>query len=127
MELPLELGPSKSLVSKLLKLLYCLVEEGRQFVKVTEATRLHEHGFKTLLGVSQLYMKKDREDNIILIATKVTDNTIIASKIIEHQQFSAFLSQRYKVHKGIIYNIITLNGCDIHKECKGSITILLIK
>lgn len=82
---------------------------------------MSEYGFERILGVSQLYIKRDRNRNIILIAAKVTDDILFAGKISALHHFTAVISKRYSVRKSIIDEEMQFNGCTISQDTLGNI------
>lgn len=80
-------------------------------------------GFTRLFGVSQIYIKRDKNGMIIMIAAKVTDEILLACNISDLNDFAEDISKRYKVRKIIIDDTIQFNGCNIYQDNEGNITM----
>lgn len=71
--------------------------------------------------MSQIYVKRNDDKRIVLIAVKVTDDILFAGKIPDLKHFAEEISARYKVRKIIIDDIINFNGCKISQGSIGNI------
>lgn len=117
---PRELNLPRNILCKLRKLPYGINEAGRQLAKEIESWLVSEYRFQCFFGVSQLHIKRDSDSKIILIATKVTDDILIAGKIPGLTHFTKAISKRYAVRKSIIDEEIQFNGCLISQEDYGN-------
>lgn len=112
---------------RLLKLPYGISEAGRQWAVVIEFWLLNDMGFQRIRGASQLYIKKDRSGEIILIIAKVTDDVLMAGTLIAMKWLSRQMDKRFGLSKSTIDDTIDYNGCRITQDDDGSITLDMTK
>lgn len=98
---------------QLLRLPYGIPEAGRQWALVMEFWMLNDMRFQRVRGASQLYIERDREGNIILIITKVTDDILMADTIEAMYWLSRAMHKIFGLSKLIIDETISYNGCRI--------------
>lgn len=73
--------------------------------------------------MGQIYIKRDDQNRIVIIAVKVTDDILLAGSIPHLNKFAEEISDRYKVSKVIIDDTINSNGCTITQDERGNISI----
>lgn len=107
---PQDLGIPRYILWKLWKHPYGITETGRQWAKEIESCLVQTAGFIRVIGMRQIYAKRDEQNKIALIAVKVTDDILFAGNIERLNQFAEEMSARYKVRKVIIDETITSTG-----------------
>lgn len=107
----------------LLKLPYGITEAGRQWAMVLEEWLLEELGMERVYGVSQMFLRRNEESEIIFILVKVTDDILFAGKIDSMNHFVKLIRKRFEISKEIIDQPVNFNGCKIEKDREGSISI----
>lgn len=120
---PIELGLPRYILWLLRKLPYAISEAGRQWAKEIESWLVHTAGFTRLLGMSQMYIKRDADNRIVLVAVIVTNDILLAGNIELLNQFAEEISTRYKVRKIIIDDMINFNGCQISQDSVGNVSM----
>lgn len=105
---------------RLHRLPYGITEADRQCAKEIESCFVSEYGLERVFGLSQLYIKRDTHEKI-LITPKVTDDILLASKIPALNAFITVISERYAVWKSIINDEIYFNICSISQDTDGNI------
>lgn len=113
-------GP-RGILWKLLKLPYGIVEAGRQWQKTVESWMLNEAGLERVLGISQLFVKRDETGRIILLIAKVTDDFLLGGSVEEMKVFLDPLKQRFIVGKIVVDQKIHFDGCEIIQDVVGNI------
>lgn len=108
---------------RLLRLPYGISEAGRQWALVIEFWLISDMGFQRVRGASQLYIKRDRSGEIILILAKVTDDILMAGTIVAMKWLSRQMDKRFGLSKSTIDGAIDYNGCRITQDVDGSITM----
>lgn len=66
---------------RLLKLPYGIVEAGRQWQKVVEEWMLAGAGLARIFGITQLYVKRSKKNEITLLVAKVTDDFLLGGSV----------------------------------------------
>jgi len=115
-------GP-RGILWKLVKLPYGIVEAGRQWQKAIENWMLNEAGFERVLGVSQLFRKRDLKGNTVLLVAKVTDDFLMSGTISAMNEFVDSIQSRFKISKAIIDSTIKFNGCVISQASNGDVSM----
>ena len=120
---PREWPSPRGLLWKLLELPYGIADTGRQWQMVVEDWMLSQAGMQRVLGLSQLFAKRDSNDNISLLIAKATDDFLLGGSVQEMEHFFEELRRRFVVGKIVIDSKIHFDGCEIEQEPAGSIKI----
>lgn len=124
---PRDWGCDRSILWKLLKLPYGIVEAGRQWQTVVEEWMLNEAGLERVFGLSQLFTKRKKDGSICLIIAKVTDDFLIGGTIEEIHKFINALSKRFIVGKTVIDKKIFFDGCELEQLIDESIKMSMVR
>ena len=112
---------------KLTKLPYGIVEAGRQWQKTVEDWMLTDGGLKRVFGLSQLFIRRDKQDRIVLLIAKVTDDFLAAGKLDYIHEFMDRLQKRFTVGKIVIDKRFHFNGCEIEQDRLGNIRMSMTR
>lgn len=119
---PRELG-IRGVLWNLLKLPYGISEAGRQWAKTFEKWILEEAGFMLIAGISQLFIRRDKDERITLLLEKITDDLLMAGSVQRMEQLSEALARRFRTRKVVLDSEVSFNGCMIRQDSEGSITL----
>ena len=106
---------NRKVLWKLTKLPYGIVDAGRQWQKTVEDWMLSD-GLKRLFGLSQLFIRRIKQDKIVLMIDKVTDDFLVSGKLDYIHEFMDRLQQRFTVGKVVIDERFHFNGCEIQQS-----------
>lgn len=112
---------------KLTKLPYGIVEAGRQWQKTVEDWMLSDGGLQRAFGLSQLFIRRNKRDEITLMVAKVTDDFLVAGKLEYIHEFMDRLQQRFTVGKVVVDERFHFNGCEIEQDQSGNIRMSMIR
>ena len=77
-------------------------------------------GLKRVFGLSQLFMRRNKQDEIVLMIAKVADDFLVSGKLDFIQEFMDRLQhQRFTVGKVVIDEHFHFNGCEIQQSRTG--------
>lgn len=76
-----------------------------------------------MASASCLREKREKNDTIFLNIAKVTGDLLIASKVVDMEQFATFIAERFEIRKTFIDNELIFNWCRIRKD--STIAIML--
>lgn len=108
-------GPRMTLW-KLLKRPYGIVEAGRQWQKMIEDWMLNTAGLERIVGLSQMFIKRNSSRLIILIVAKVTDDFLLGGSALDMNDFVAMLRKRFIVGKVVVDSKFHFDGCEIEQD-----------
>ena len=112
---------------KLTKLPYGIVEAGRQWQKTVEDWMLSDGGLQRAYGLSQLFFRKNKEDEYVLMIAKVRDDFLVAGKVEYIHEFMDRLKMRFTVGKTVIDERFHFNGCEIEQDQHGDIRMSMTR
>ena len=95
--------------------------DGIQWQKTIESRTLDHVGLERVIGLSQLFLKRDANGNVIILVSKVTDDILLGVTKEAMQQFTNLLKERFEVGKIIIDDMIHFDGCEIRQDKQGNI------
>ena len=84
-----------------------------------------EAGCELVASLSQLYVKRNKSGEIILLVAKLTDDLLLAGTHNELRAFTEQISARFKISKTITTGEIKFNGCTITKNNGGDIQMTM--
>ena len=120
-------GSNRRILWKLTKLPYGIVEAGRQWQKTVENWMLSDGGLKRVFGLSQMFIRRNKQDEIVLMVAKVTDDFLVAGKLDYIQEFMDRLKERFTVGKVVIKYRFYFNGCEIQQSPNGDIRMSMTR
>ncbi len=124
---PRELKSRRGVLWKLLKLPYGISEAGRQWAKTIEYWILNHMNFKRVIGLGQLYIKRNQEQDITLVLAKLTDDLLISGKKDNIIEFSNAIRKRFTTRKVVLDGEIIFNGCILRQEENGDVLLTMQK
>ena len=124
---PREWQGQRGVLWKLNKLPYGIADAGRQWQKKIESWMLEHVGLERVIGLSQLFLKRDAKGNVILLVAKVTDDFLLGGTKEAMQQFTNLLEKRFEVGKVIIDDMIHFDGCEIRQDEQGNILMSMAR
>lgn len=74
---------------------------------------LSNGGLKRVFGLRQMFIRRSKQDEIVLMVAKVTDDFLVADKLDYVQEFVDRLQKRFRVGKVVINERFHFNGCEI--------------
>lgn len=110
---------------RLTKLPYGIVEAGRQWQKTIERWMLSAGGLETVFGLSQLFLQRDINGNIILLVAKVTDDFLIGGSVADITRFIERMKNEFQVGKTLIDTSFLFDRCEIEQDAIGNITMTM--
>ena len=119
-------GP-RGVLWKLLKLPYGIFEAGRQWQKTVETWMFNEASLERVLGVSQLFVKRDKYGRVVLLVAKVTDDFLLGGSIDNMKAFLDNLKQRFIVGKIAVDQKMYFDGCEIAQDADGNIKMSMYR
>ena len=122
---PREIRKHKGILWRLLKLPYGIPEAGRQWAKTIENWLLNEMNFERIIGVGQLYVKRDRKLGIELILVKLTDDLLISGAKNSVIALANAIRKRFTTRKFIVGEEIRFNGCILQQQENGDVTLCM--
>ena len=93
---PFSFSKSKSVVWKLLKATYKLVEAGRLWQRTFDDW-IVEKGFEIAPGIAQLFVLRDNKKSIVMILAKVVDDFLLAGSVAANEWFHKSI-HREQIH-----------------------------
>ena len=112
----------RSILWKLEKLPYGIVEAGRQWHLVAENWILSKLKFTKVPGLSQIFVK--RTDNMIShILVKVIDDFLIAGSLDALNSFVTDARAQFEIGTVVVDDVIKFNGAEIAQADDGSIKL----
>lgn len=72
--------------------------------------------FIKIQGASQLNLNRDKNGNMILILTKLTDKILMAGNLEAMECNSRRMNKRFGLSKSTIYHTIFYDGCNISQS-----------
>lgn len=97
------------------------MEAGRQWQKTVEDWMLSSGGLKRVFGLSQLFLRRNRNGEIVLMVAKVTDDFLVGEKMEYIHEFMDRLQERFTVGKVVGDGRFHFNGCEIEQDKHGNI------
>lgn len=73
--------------------------------------------------VSKLYVKRDDDENIVLLVAKVTEEFLISASTEDMHNFATMLDYEHERRKNIIDYPVIYNLCQIRQEKDAAITL----
>lgn len=119
---PKEWKSTRGMLWKLLKLAYGIVEAGRQWLTTIETWMTEDAGVERVFAVSQLFVKRNETNKIILLIAKVTDDFLASGTIEDIKQFMNKLCASFEVGKIRSGQDFHFNGCEVTFDSHGSVT-----
>jgi len=113
----------RSVLWKLDKLPYGIVEAGRQWQKTAELWLLDEMCFERISSLSQLFVKRDKNGQIITIVVKVIDDFLIGGSLQVIQEFVECMKKRFELGTVVVDSPINFNGAEIVQAVTGTIEL----
>lgn len=120
---PKEYNGQRGILWRLLKLPYGISEAGRQWAKVIETWLLTDGNMERVHGMSQLYVLRNNQSNILMLLAKLTDDLLLAGDLNIMETFSAKIGKRFKLGKVVINSEIKFNGCKISQSMNNDIIL----
>lgn len=117
----IELGLPRYILWRLRKRPCGITEARHQWAKEIESWLVYSACFTRLLGMSQVYIKRDENNRVMLMAVKVTEDILLAGNIDRLKRLAEEIYARYKVRKIIFNNAINFNRCKITQDNIGDI------
>lgn len=88
---------------------------------------LTEGGLQRVLGISQLFIKRDKQGRICLLIAKVTDDFLLGGSVESMEAFIRDLKKRFIVGKIIVNAKPHFDGCEIEQYADKSIRMSMIR
>lgn len=120
---PKGIGAKRGFLWLLKKVPYRITEAGRQWAMVLESWLVNPAQLCRVSEVSQIVVRRTRENPISLMITKVTDDILMAGSINEMKNFVERIGNRFVISKSKIDEEILSNSCKITQESKGDVKI----
>lgn len=108
---------------RLTKLPYGIVEAGKQRKKTIEKGMLTEGGLETVFGLSQLFIKRSLAGKVVLLVVKVTDDFLMGRHKVKIETFIERMRRPFDVGRSLIDKSFYYDGCEIHQDVYGNITM----
>ena len=108
---------------KLFKLPYGITEAGRQWQLCVEDWMLSEAGLQRVIGITQLYRKRDANGEMVLLVAKVTDDFLMSGTQAAVTWFKEAISARFEISKFLFDTKMFFNGACIDRDVQGNITL----
>lgn len=118
---PKEWHGNRSLLLKLTKIPYGIVEAGRQWQKNFEEWLLRDVKVERIFGISQLYRLLNSDGHNILLVAKVTDDLLMAGTLSNMKYFTEQLKRRFHISKVILDEKRHFKVCSISQSKTGAI------
>ena len=88
---------------------------------------LNEGHVERVIGLLQLFVKRNQSGRIELLVAKVTDDFLLGGLVHEIKNFNLLLQARFVVGKVILDDKIYFDGCDIEQAADGSINLSMVR
>lgn len=88
---------------------------------------LTDGGLERIFGISQLFVKRDRDGYICLLVAKVTDDFLLGGSVEQMQHFVKDLKERFIVGKVLLNSKLHFDGCEIEQYQDRSIRMSMLR
>ena len=116
-------SPKRKVLWKLSKLPYGIVEAGRQWQLTAESWLLGSMQFQRIPGLSQIFIKRNDTNCIMLLVVKVIDDFLVSGCLQHVKDFVASATAQFEIGTVVIDETIKFNGTEISQTSDGTILL----
>ena len=88
---------------------------------------LNEAHLERIIGLPNVFAKRNQSERIVLFVAKVTDDFLLGGLSHDMRNFTLLLQTRFVVGKVILDEKMHLDGCEVEQDADGTITMSMVR